>query len=203
MYERHGGSGTRLYKIWVGMRERCERPEHDSYPYYGGRGIRVCDDWRHSFTSFRTWAESAGYRSDKSIDRIDVNGHYEPANCRWATDKQQARNRRPNFAIIHQGESDTLNGWARRLGIGYTTLVKRYHKGERGKELFRPVKENCIAQRLANRRARHETGNGKAKLTGSQVGEILASQETGVALAIKFGVSQALISMVRSGQRRG
>ena len=89
---------TRLYKVWIGMRQRCNDPNQKSYPDYGGRGIRVCQEW-DNFEAFESWAMSNGYDPNSvnrecTIDRIDVNGNYEPSNCRWVSAAVQNKNKR-------------------------------------------------------------------------------------------------------------
>lgn len=108
---KHGESKTRLYKIWSRMIWRCEKPSYQFFSDYGGRGIGVCDEW-HRFDVFKEWALSNGYSDNLTIDRIDNNKGYNPNNCRWATMKQQANNRRTNRFVTYNGDTKTVTQWA-------------------------------------------------------------------------------------------
>lgn len=104
----HGGSGTRLFRIWVGMRSRCNN-EKDKHHYhdYGGRGIKVCKEWE-SFENFKVWSLANNYNDELSIDRIDNDKGYNPDNCRWVDMKTQARNRRGNLSVFYKGSYRTI-----------------------------------------------------------------------------------------------
>lgn len=117
------------YPSWHSMMDRCENPNVQNYGLYGGRGIRVCDEW-HDIQEFEKWAEQTGYEPGLTLDRIDVNGDYCPNNCRWATRKEQANNRRNTLYITFLGETHTLSEWAEMLGVNRSTLSSRYYRGK-------------------------------------------------------------------------
>ena len=125
----HGYSRTRLYDIWHKMRQRCSWERAEYYDRYGGRGISVCQEWDEDFSAFCVWALQNGYSDSLSIDRIDVDGDYEPTNCRWSTMKVQENNRTNNVVVGYEGKSLTLAEWADEYGLKYTTFYERLKRG--------------------------------------------------------------------------
>lgn len=95
---------------------------------YGGRNIKICEEWANSYILFKEWALSNGYNDSLSIDRIDVNGDYSPENCRWADAILQANNRRNTLYIDFNGETHTVSEWAKIFGIKYHRLYARLFK---------------------------------------------------------------------------
>jgi len=123
-----GTPERRLYDIWSQMKSRCGNPRYPFYRNYGGRGIRVCAEWRDN-REFFAWALANGYRHDLFIERIDNDGNYEPGNCCWATRKEQGRNKRNNVVLEMDGVRQPLSAWAEEVGIEYSTLRHRVHAG--------------------------------------------------------------------------
>lgn len=123
----HGRSKTLAHRIWCVMKTRCVNPNATGYENYGGRGIKVCERWQ----SFENFLADMGEppSSKHSIDRIDVNSDYCPENCRWATDTEQARNKRSNRTLEFRGETRTVSEWSESLGIAYQTILHRLRAG--------------------------------------------------------------------------
>ena len=123
------------------MKRRCYNPEEKFYKDYGGRGIKVCDEWmdkKEGHSNFQKWAVENGWEEGRSIDRIDVNGNYEPSNCRWATPEEQANNRRNNNYVTINGVTKTTSEWARQIGISQNAFTGRINSGWTGEELLKP-----------------------------------------------------------------
>lgn len=117
----------KLHYIWVNMMSKCYRPEwSNSYRYYGARGIKVCPRWQESFDNFMDDMYPS-YKVGLTLDRINNDGDYAPDNCRWATRKQQASNRRSNVYIEINGISQTLTQWIEQLELKRSTVTQRYY----------------------------------------------------------------------------
>lgn len=132
----HGREPRRLYRIWSGMRSRCNDKNNKDYGRYGGRGITVSPQWR-DFVSFRDWAFANGYSENLSIDRIDNTGPYDPNNCRWATAKEQANNRNNNHKVTYNGETKNISEWADQFGIDLVTFHAAIRRGRTVDEILR------------------------------------------------------------------
>ena len=132
----HGWAKTPTQKSWILARQRCNNPNDDHYKNYGGRGIKVCNRW----DKFENFLKDMGKRPEgKTLDRIDVNGNYEPKNCRWATAREQCNNTRRNVFLTYNGETLTIAQWSRRTGINYSTIQNRVKQGH-------PIEEVLIAR---------------------------------------------------------
>jgi hypothetical protein len=123
---------------WQSMKQRCLNPRHQAYANYGGRGITICDRWRHSFTTFL--ADMGPRPEGRTLDRVDNDGNYEPGNCRWATKSTQLSNRRPGLRresstrsarrpATLDGVTRSLSQWAKSVGLSYCCVEKRLAKG--------------------------------------------------------------------------
>ena len=122
---KHSKSHDRIYFIWQSMKDRCYNPNNKQYKNYGGRGIKVCDEWKNDFKIFLEWANKNNYDSSLTIDRINVNGDYEPLNCRWTTLKEQQNNKRNNVILAYKGEKHNVTQWADILNIPRSTIYTR------------------------------------------------------------------------------
>lgn len=144
----HGMRWTTEYYIWRGLINRCYNPKTKHYARYGGRGIKVCDQWRHSFINF---FNDVGYRPEGlSLDRKDNNGNYEPSNCRWATTTEQQNNTRANVLVTYNGETKSLTQWCKLFDVKRPTIAHRLDKGMSPEEAFTKPVLNCSAYKNGN-----------------------------------------------------
>lgn len=139
----HGISNEdRTYRSWCRMKTRCLNKNHQDYENYGGRGIIICERWLNSFENFLA---DMGKRPLKmTLDRIDVNGNYEPSNCRWATSEQQCNNTRTNVFIQWNGKTQTIMQWSKELGIAYWEVRYFNKKGFGLDEIIRRSKTKTL-----------------------------------------------------------
>lgn len=137
---RHEKSRTRIYHLYQNMKYRCYNSGAANYSAYGGRGIRICDEWlgENGFENFFNWSISNGYRDDLSIDRIDVNGNYSPENCRWADEEVQHNNTQRSVRLTLEGRTQTAAQWAKELGVDRHTIYDRLRKGKPLEEVLKP-----------------------------------------------------------------
>jgi|SRR5690625_188574 len=132
MITKHGrsprGKRNKLQAVWVSMKQRCLNDKNDAYKYYGGRGITIHTGWLE-FENFESWAVKSGYEEGLSIERIDVNGNYDPFNCTWIPRSEQSNNTRRSTSYEFNGKKQSLKDWSLELGINYSTLTGRLRRG--------------------------------------------------------------------------
>lgn len=143
-YRTHSMSNTPLYRKWIGIRRRCYDPKCRSYGRYGGRGIKMCDEWRDSFEAFAKWVEATRTSDDLTIERIDYNGDYCPENCTWADRKAQANNRSYCRMFTYNGKTQNLTQWCEELNLEYKRVHNRIFQLNWSfeKAISAPVNEN-------------------------------------------------------------
>lgn len=124
---RHNKTDTKLYKVWLSMKQRCYNKRDKAYKNYGQRGIKMCDEWKDNFQVFYDWCMANGYKKGLTIDRIDNDKYYEPNNCRLVDRKTQQRNRRSCIYYKINGEKHCLMEWCEILGLNYSTVNGRLH----------------------------------------------------------------------------
>lgn len=138
---KHNMSYTKLYKVWQGMKTRCYDKNFMYYYNYGGRGITICDEWKNDFSKFYEWIINNGYEEGLTIDRINVNGNYEPNNCRWITKREQNNNMNKTIFIEYNGKRQTISQWSKELNISRVALYERIKRGWNAKKtLTTPLK---------------------------------------------------------------
>lgn len=132
-------SHTKLHQVWLGMKDRCYCENDTEYKNYGGRGIRVCDDWlgKDGAKNFIEWSFKNGYIEGLSIDRIDVNGNYSPDNCRWANTYVQANNRQNTLWVEYKEKRMSLKQLCDEVCINYHTVYNRIRNGYSVKDAIR------------------------------------------------------------------
>lgn len=207
--ERHGHADDRLYSVWCTMKARCDNPSNQKYKNYGGRGIKVCDEWRQSFSSFYEWSMKNGYDYDApygqcTLDRINVDGNYEPSNCRWTDAKTQARNKRhikrevSGIELDYKGRHySSIQALARDYNINTARLERRIHRMPVD-EAMREIKASIVA----------EDGNLKSirYVSKEQWSQILMLEERGVSrreIGEQLKISKRTVIQVIERNRRG
>lgn len=141
---KHNKSNTRIYRIWSTMKQRCYNSKCFSYKWYGKKGIKICDEWKNNFIFFYNWAIDNGYKENLSIDRIDVNGNYEPSNCRWVDNIIQQNNKTNNKIIIYKNKKYTMSQLSKILNLKYCNIKYRLKANWKMEELDNKKEEDKL-----------------------------------------------------------
>lgn len=119
----------RLSRIFYEMKQRCYSKNNPAYKYYGAREIKICKEWLDDIDNFKKWALANGYKENLTIERIDVNGNYEPSNCKWITKTQQGYNKTNSRLYTIDGETKCLSQWCNYYNIDYFVVIGRLRRG--------------------------------------------------------------------------
>lgn len=179
-HKTHGQRHTKIYNVWRNMRDRCFNPKRVGYKNYGGRGITVCEEWRNDFQPFYDYVSKLEHFGEGgyTLDRINVNGNYEPGNVRWATDAQQRRNRTDNHYIKINGEQMILSDVAKLAGVTASTIYKRISLGADSEQML--SKQKVTAKRYEI--------NGR-QMTMKEITELVGTYESTILSRIKHGAT--------------
>jgi hypothetical protein len=170
-----------IYDIWSAIKKRCYKAENKSYKYYGGRGIKMCDEWLLSFENFYDWSLDKRYKEGLSIERKDVNGNYEPSNCEWIPKNEQAKNQRSNHNITIKGVTNTISEWSRISGVSRLTIHSRISRGYKGEELLQPPIQN-------KKETEYFTYNNR-EMTLRQIGELVGCTKNALRKHVNSGLT--------------
>lgn len=142
----HGEADTPLYFVWENMKKRCLKPNSDRYKNYGARGITIHPDWL-DYSSFSKWAHSNGYAQGLTIERLDVNGNYEPLNCTWIEKSEQSKNKTNNKWVVIEGEKYSPLDLEEKYEIPVKTIYARIARGDKGESVIRPLGKRQFKKR--------------------------------------------------------
>lgn len=159
--KKHGMSGSKEYRAWRSMQDRCYNKKTQQFHNYGGRGIEVCKEWIGNFEQF--YKDMGPAKKNESLDRIDNNGNYSKENCRWATKNQQVNNRSTNTKITINGETKNMKEWAKIIGVSCTCLAYRIKTGRKDDELLQNKVEPRYAKITRKKNNRFITLKGETK----------------------------------------
>lgn len=181
------GVGSVLYNKWGSMKTRCYYPKSKDYKNYGGRGIKICDEWLN-YDNFRNWSISTGYQEGLTIDRIDNDRNYEPSNCKWITMKEQQRNKRNNRIITYNGKSLTLVEWGEIYNINPDRIGARLKNGWSVEDALSTEVKSPMKKKIENLGLEMKKYRKENNMTQKDLADI-------------FEVRHSLVSRWENGQR--